>query len=293
MNDADLELLSAYLDDALSPEERAVVASRLLTEPTLQEALNQLAQTKYWIRNLPELRPPRSYVLTPTQAKALAGRTRRRATAPWTTWISAAAAAILIIAGVLQFIEVPDQAGAPSAVSGVASVPTEAASAAKPPTETPTPLATRAIGTATQPLPLATPAAELQMDAAASPEFGNAADAAAGAAGSSVQNVPGMTATFPDIAAAMPAPAEQAVGSTTATVTDLFSSAERDQELTIEVTPEVTENATQAAPVMQPEAAPAPGSSQADQVWVGALLILGGALLAVAAFFSLAANRRR
>ena len=61
----DWETLSAYLDDQLSSRERARLESRLQNDADLQDALEQLRQTRGVLRSLPKLRVPRNFTLTP------------------------------------------------------------------------------------------------------------------------------------------------------------------------------------------------------------------------------------
>lgn len=65
MTEQDFELLSAYIDNALTPEERAALESRLLTDAALRAELEALQRTVTMIRALPELRAPRNYTLDP------------------------------------------------------------------------------------------------------------------------------------------------------------------------------------------------------------------------------------
>lgn len=65
MNDLDFERLSAYLDGALSEDERTAIEVRLAREPALSETLRELRTLKTWIGALPELKAPRDFTLTP------------------------------------------------------------------------------------------------------------------------------------------------------------------------------------------------------------------------------------
>src|SRR5579859_2737013 len=64
LNDDDSELLSAYLDNHLSPEERALLEQRLGQEPALQQTLEELRMTVALVRALPTLSPPRSFAIS-------------------------------------------------------------------------------------------------------------------------------------------------------------------------------------------------------------------------------------
>ncbi len=65
LNDADLDLLSAYLDDALSPAELATLHQRLQQEPELHAALHELQFMQQMLQALPTVPTPRSFTLDP------------------------------------------------------------------------------------------------------------------------------------------------------------------------------------------------------------------------------------
>jgi len=98
LDERDLDLLSAYLDNALTTEERAQVESRLAAEPDLRRELERLRLTSSLIGTLPTLRPPRPLTLTRQMV------TPRVLVFPATvafSAISAAAAIIVLMVGVL------------------------------------------------------------------------------------------------------------------------------------------------------------------------------------------------
>src|SRR5215213_6991086 len=72
MKPEDEIFLSAYLDGELDPDERSVVESALLSDPSLGERLRQLAAVRDLVANLP--RPPARVDLAP----AIVGRIGRR-----------------------------------------------------------------------------------------------------------------------------------------------------------------------------------------------------------------------
>ena len=72
----DLESLSAYADGALSPVERRDIDARLAQDPALRQALAQIRATSSLLRALPQVRPPRSFTLTPEMAGIRSGRLR-------------------------------------------------------------------------------------------------------------------------------------------------------------------------------------------------------------------------
>ena len=61
------ELLSAYLDGAVSEQERALVEAVVIAEPDIAWRLDTLRQTVHLLRNLPELALPRSFALQEAQ----------------------------------------------------------------------------------------------------------------------------------------------------------------------------------------------------------------------------------
>lgn len=71
MNDREHDLISAYLDGELSPEEDAAFSARLLAEPELRERLEEARRWVALMKTLPELKAPRSYTLTAEQAASL------------------------------------------------------------------------------------------------------------------------------------------------------------------------------------------------------------------------------
>jgi hypothetical protein len=65
----DLEQLSAYLDHALRDRQIRQLESRLQREPALREQLENLRQTKLLMSQLPRMRAPRNFTLTPDMVK--------------------------------------------------------------------------------------------------------------------------------------------------------------------------------------------------------------------------------
>ncbi len=68
ISERDLEMLSTYLDGQLTLGERAQLEARLQTEQELRTALEQIWQAQAAVRNLPFLRAPRNYMLSPKMA---------------------------------------------------------------------------------------------------------------------------------------------------------------------------------------------------------------------------------
>lgn len=98
LDDRDLELLSAYIDNALTAEERAGIESRLAADAALRQELERLRLTKNLIGALPMLQPPRP--LTVTRAMVTPHVLRFPATVAFSA-LSAAAAVIMLLAGVI------------------------------------------------------------------------------------------------------------------------------------------------------------------------------------------------
>lgn len=99
LTDRDLELLSAYLDDALSSEERAALDARLTVEPELRRELAELRQTVALVHDFSRTSAPRNFTLTAAMV-----RPPRILFFPATAAVSAmsaVAALVLVVAGAL------------------------------------------------------------------------------------------------------------------------------------------------------------------------------------------------
>lgn len=109
--------LHAYLDDALTPAERAALDAALSRDPALRAELDALRATRDLLRALPTLRSPRDLRLTPAMVRptpaAIVGR--------FSPWLSAAAAFLLIAVGVLTLTRTP---AIPPSTLNVAAAPT-------------------------------------------------------------------------------------------------------------------------------------------------------------------------
>jgi hypothetical protein len=173
LNDDDLELLSAYIDNQLVAEERGALEERLRREPRLRTALEELRGTVAVLRDLEPLRPPRSFVLDPV---AFAPRP-----SPWFGWmrLGATLASVLLaltfaadlirLGGGAVSTSAPLPAAAPTAAAAPAAAersaltaPTAAPAAMSGAAEAPT-----AAPAAALPAPAATPEATAAPDAAA------------------------------------------------------------------------------------------------------------------------------
>lgn len=72
--DRDFELLSAFLDDELTPAERAKLERRLQAEPGLRSTLKDLQRVQTQLNTLPRVKLPRSFTLKP----GMVGQQRRQ-----------------------------------------------------------------------------------------------------------------------------------------------------------------------------------------------------------------------
>ena len=92
LNDADLELVSSYIDGEVTAEERTELEARLEREPALRAALDELRATTQLIRELPRMMPPRSFTIDPASA-----RPRWAGAFGWLRFGSALAAVLLAL----------------------------------------------------------------------------------------------------------------------------------------------------------------------------------------------------
>lgn len=67
MKTRDLELLSAYLDGALPPEQLQHIERRIQDDPQLRAELEALERTRALLRQMPRRRAPRNFTLSPRQ----------------------------------------------------------------------------------------------------------------------------------------------------------------------------------------------------------------------------------
>ncbi len=99
MNERDYELLSTYIDGALTARERTLLEQRLAAEPELRRELDSLRQTVRLIRQMPALSAPRDFTLT----SAMAGvRSATRPVLPFP--LTAAFSAMSAAAAILMFV---------------------------------------------------------------------------------------------------------------------------------------------------------------------------------------------
>lgn len=207
LNDADFELLSAYVDSQLAPDERADLERRLAADAGLRAALAELRATVGLLRELEPLAPPRSFAIDPRAAAP-----RRGWSFPWMTLGSALVALFVLVAFGAALL----RTGAATTSAPMAAMPQEQAAAAStaapmlaaPPAAASDPLARQAGGGAPENTLSATqgnayPAPEAPIAAAGAVTSAPAADS--GAAAALPTAAPAMTS--PPEPSALPAPA--------------------------------------------------------------------------------------
>ena len=92
------ELLSAYVDGLLRPDERKRLEARLEREPGLRDRLEGMRLAVAALADLPELDVPRNFILAPSMVAAprTAPRPRRRWNWPALGWATAVATLLLL-----------------------------------------------------------------------------------------------------------------------------------------------------------------------------------------------------
>lgn len=136
--DAELEQLSAYIDGQLDDSDRTALEARLAQDADLRQELAAMRQTVALLRDLPTIRAPRAFTLTPEMVGQTAvpvltvlpaaspqAKTRPRPVRRvW--WIPAASAAgVVLLAGVFALTQMSSSpAPATSFGGGVAQVST-------------------------------------------------------------------------------------------------------------------------------------------------------------------------
>ena len=130
LTERDYDLLSLYIDDALTPPERRAVESRLASDAEFRAELDALRQTIALVKSLPEMVAPRDLRLTPKMAaavmaelKAAQPTAKKRSSIVYrlTTFAAAAASLVLVLAGALTLLQPQMQTGT-SATVAVADV---------------------------------------------------------------------------------------------------------------------------------------------------------------------------
>ena len=89
----DLEQLSTYLDGQLSQSDRTRLEIRIKSDPALASALEELRQTRAFLRHTPQRRAPHNFTLTPKMAGIRPPVPRL---VPVLSWASAAAMLLFI-----------------------------------------------------------------------------------------------------------------------------------------------------------------------------------------------------
>ncbi|MEM8534373.1 MAG: hypothetical protein AAGF95_26235 [Chloroflexota bacterium] len=97
----DIELLSAYLDDALPDAERTRLEKRLAEDPALQQTLNELQVTVHLLQDLPPVTPPRSFTIDPATVQT--GSMEWLRIASWLRLGSALTAIVFALTLTLEF----------------------------------------------------------------------------------------------------------------------------------------------------------------------------------------------
>lgn len=100
ISNRDLELLSAYLDQELSPKDQARIEARLQSSPELRSILGELHQNRAALRSLPRLRAPRNFTLSPE----FFGIKTKKHTYPIFGFASAISSLVLILVLVGDFL---------------------------------------------------------------------------------------------------------------------------------------------------------------------------------------------
>ncbi|MFW5772643.1 MAG: hypothetical protein ACOCZH_04895 [Phototrophicaceae bacterium] len=108
LTDRDTEQLSAYIDGALDESERAELEARLQADAALRRELDALRHTVALVRDLPPLKAPRDFTLTPAMlegARVTAPVAPRRIIRfPALSLVSAAASVVMIFLGALLLL---------------------------------------------------------------------------------------------------------------------------------------------------------------------------------------------
>jgi len=93
IKERDYELISAFLDNQLSDNDRTLLESRLKSDHILQAELHEISKTRQLLKSLPKLRAPRNYFI---QAEAVQTRPSLRL-APIFGIVSAVASVVLAL----------------------------------------------------------------------------------------------------------------------------------------------------------------------------------------------------
>ncbi|MHC1740651.1 MAG: anti-sigma factor [Anaerolineaceae bacterium] len=118
----DHQLISAYLDNACTEKQRALIEKRLQKEPELLHALREFEHSRRLLKTLPVKRVPRNFTLSPSLVPV---KPKRFLLAPILNFTAAAAALMLIVVfvGTQLF---PGTAGAPMMAKSAAPMAADA-----------------------------------------------------------------------------------------------------------------------------------------------------------------------
>lgn len=130
-NEADQELLSAYIDNELTASERLTFERRLQNEPGLSEEIEELRSLKMMLHDLPDVAPPRSFTLDPSMVG------KQRGFLPFQYFRFASALATVLFALTLTLNQMGFATSSPQAASqpesaqlyGAEAMPSEAPNA--------------------------------------------------------------------------------------------------------------------------------------------------------------------
>jgi len=108
----DIELLSAYLDGELSQAQKARLIARIVKEPDLAKAMEEMRQVRALVQQTPRRRAPRNFTLTPKMAGIRPPVPRL---VPALSWASAMAVILFICTLSFNFLAQGFGAAAPKA----------------------------------------------------------------------------------------------------------------------------------------------------------------------------------
>lgn len=91
----DAELLSAYIDNILPPDEQDILEERLQDNLFLRRELAAMRQTVAWLNALPTLKAPRNFIITAEDVAPIPAKVIPMPKQNW--WFAASSAAILIV----------------------------------------------------------------------------------------------------------------------------------------------------------------------------------------------------
>lgn len=113
------EQISAYLDNQMSPRERAKFEQELASQLSLRQSLDEIKRTRNLLQSAPRRRAPRNFTLTPAMVKP---KIEQRLF-PFFSWASAAAALVLIMTFFLRFLPI----ASPAALNAVRDTSSQSA----------------------------------------------------------------------------------------------------------------------------------------------------------------------